>query len=245
MRTWKFAVALCIVASGAGAIAAGTPEEPGIAVDFASLQQADEVARLIEPVGLVRGDDGATRRFYLAPIIGSSWGQLLTPEQSFGNNGLFTAGGAAGVAVTRPLGQVRFDVEGRYRDAINGTAGIVNIAATDNWSTLANIWRDFGITDTLGVYGGGGIGAGGYRFLYNAEGNNFANSQNTAFAWQIGGGVIYAVSDRVTLDLGYRYYSVDPFSACQCGGVGEIRNQFVSNELLLAVRIYEPFRRWR
>ncbi len=32
---------------------------------------------------------------------------------------------------------------------------------TENWSVLANVWRDFMITERIGCYGGGGIGGGG------------------------------------------------------------------------------------
>jgi opacity protein-like surface antigen len=245
MRTWMFAVMLAVAASTvamADAISSVADELP---VDFPTYESNEDVARLIEPVGLLQGDDGATRRFYLAPIVGASWGQLLVQDSLFSNQGLFTAGGAAGVAITRPMGQVRIEGEGRYRDGLGGTLGVINAQATDNWSSLVNVWRDFGITRNLGVYGGGGIGAGGYRFSYAAEGEEFANSQLTGFAWQVGTGVIYAVSDRVTLDLGYRYYQVGPIAACDCGGPGDVLSQFVANDLLLAVRIYEPFRGWR
>jgi len=248
MRIWQFALAMSLASSVVMAEDSAETAPLGTPVDLTSFRgDADlDFDDLISPVGLVRGDDGSTRRFYLAPIIGASWGQLLIQDELFANGNLFTAGGAAGVAITRPMGQLRIEGEGRYRDGLGGTAGVVDIGASGNWSSLANIWRDFAITESLGVYGGGGIGAGGYQFTYAADGDELANLQGTAFAWQIGTGVIYAVSDRVTLDLGYRYYSVDPMSACDCGGLpGDIANQFVSNELLLSVRIYEPFRGWR
>lgn len=248
MRMWLFAAAVAIAASPVLAEDATDTSSLGTLVDLTSFQgEADiELDDMIEPVGLVRGDDGSTRRFYLAPIVGASWGQLLVQESLFASENLFTAGGAAGVAITRPMGQLRIEGEGRYRDGLGGSLGVVDILATDNWSSLANVWRDFGVTENLGVYGGGGIGAGGYRFTYAAAGDEFANFQGTGFAWQIGTGVIYAVSDRVTLDLGYRYYSVGPLVACDCGGLpGELASQFVSNELLFTVRFYEPFRGWR
>lgn len=244
MRTAR--VIALVVAVGLG-LASARADELGTPIDLAGLAEmpaghdssADD---LLLPVGLVRGDDGSTRRFYVAPIVGASWGQLLVQGLPTTNGNGFTAGGAVGMAITRPLGQVRIEAEGRYRDAIGGTAGSIDFAATGNWSSLANVWRDVAISDSLGIYGGGGIGAGGYQFIY---GEDAINIQETGFAWQAGAGVIYAVSDRVTLDLGYRYYSVGPMSACDCGGLpGDIANQFVSNELLLTVRVYEPFRRW-
>lgn len=248
MRAWLFVFAAAMASSAVIADDSTEIAALGMPVGLTSFRgDADlDLDELISPVGLVRGDDGSTRRFYLAPIVGASWGQLLVQGQSFANGNLFTAGGAAGVAITRPMGQIRIEGEGRYRDALGGVTGITTAGATGNWSSLANVWRDFAVTESLGVYGGGGIGAGGYQFTYTAVGDDFANVQGTGFAWQIGTGVLYAVSDRVTLDLGYRYYSVGPMNACDCGGAaGDLANQFVSNDLLLTVRIYEPFQRWR
>jgi hypothetical protein len=94
----------------------------------------------------------------------------------------------------------------------------------------------------MGVYGGGGTGAGGYHFIYNVDGE-FANLRTTQFAWGIGVGVIYAVSDRVTLHLGNRYCAVNASRACDCPTLeAGILNQFISSDLLLSVRIYESFR---
>lgn len=245
---WKLtaAAALGLVVSFAAAAHASDEVDSGTPVAFAALQDFSDAGDLIEPVGLVRGDDGSTQRFYVAPIVGASWGQFLVEGDSIANPGLFTAGGAAGMAFSRPSGQWRLEGEGRYRDGFERSLGLISVGATDNWSCLANAWRDVAFTERFGGYGGGGIGVGGYRFLYSGGGDEFVNNQLTQFAWQVGGGLIYAVSDRVTLDLGYRYYSVGAARTCRCPDPGEgILNQFVANELLFAVRIYEPFRGWR
>lgn len=246
MRAWMLFVILAVVAMPLQAEDSTNVASLGTPVDLPSLNSIDNLDRLITPVGLVQGDDGTRQRFYLAPIVGASWGQFLVEDASVLSGNLFTAGGAAGMAFTRPLGQTRLEFEGRYRDGMQQSIGVSTVGATDNWSTLVNVWRDFSVTDRAGVYGGGGIGAGGYRFLYDAGGLDYANLQTTQFAWQVGAGVIYAVSDRVTLDLGYRYYSVNASRGCDCPQPEEgILNQFISSDLLLSVRIYEPFRNWR
>lgn len=246
MRAWMLLAMTGLVAMPLKAVDVPTFASLGTLVEPPALNAIRDVDNLITPVGLVQGDDGTRQRFYVAPIIGASWGQFLVENSSILSGNLFTAGGAAGMAFTRPLGQTRLEVEGRYRDGLQQTIGVSTVGATDNWSTLANMWRDFSVTDRMGVYGGGGIGAGGYRFLYNAGAADYANLQTTQFAWQVGAGVIYAVSDRVTLDLGYRYYSVNASRGCDCPQPAQgILNQFMSSDLLLSVRIYEPFRSWR
>jgi opacity protein-like surface antigen len=228
----------------------------------------------------VRGEDSLLfeneNRFYLAPIVGASWGTLINheipepgeprePGQTVMDGNLFTAGGAAGVALAREWGQLRLEFEGRYRDNFGISRsgeiekyGFVNLSVqtTDNWSTMANAWRDFSITNRLGIYAGGGIGAGGYGLKPSASIANssvpLSGSTMTAFAWQAGGGVLYALNERMSLDLGYRFYSIGPGNSTLQGNIpGQgirsvvFNTSFDSSEMLLSLRIYEPFRNWR
>ena len=210
----------------------------------ASAQDVD-IGAVLQPIGLTRGDDGATRRWYVSPIIGASWGQFTYPGEPASQNEYaesFTAGGAVGMAFSRPRGQWRVEAAGRYRDGIQNEFGQ---ASTDNWSVLCNAWRDVSITKKFGLYGGGGIGAGGYRWSSDVIFGNeaiLADVQATQFAWQAGGGVVYAVSDRITLDLGYRFYSLNEVRFVIPSNGGLYDSQFSANELLFQIRIYEPFR---
>lgn len=232
------------------------------------------VAALASCAASVRGEDSLLfaneNRFYLAPIVGASWGTLFyyepadpgdpsEPGQPIMNGNLFTAGGAAGVAFARDRGQLRLEFEGRYRDNFGTSREVLpgisaSLQITDNWSTMANAWRDFSFTDRLGIYGGGGIGAGGYGVNPSISFGNdvIIGSTMTAFAWQAGGGVLYAFNERITLDLGYRFYSVGPGnSTLQLIGNGTpvestaVSTSFATSEMLLSLRVYEPFRRWR
>lgn len=106
-------------------------------------------------------------------------------------------------------------------------------------------------------YAGGGIGGGGYRSTYSGAlpiaGYPAINgsSHTSSFAWQAGCGVVYAVNSRLTLDLGYRFYSLestqtDIYSSGTAASppvvIGSGENTFSASELLLSIRIYEPFR---
>ena len=199
-------------------------------------------------------------RFYLAPIVGTSWAALVDEEyEPLVNGNLFTAGGAGGMAFARTNGQVRLEFEGRYRDgfSINRQEGplLAELEVIDNWSAMVNGWRDFSITDKLGIYGGGGIGAGGYGLNFNAGANGlppllYASDRHTEFAWQVGAGVLYALHERITLDLGYRFYSVGLGRTTLNGPITSIvkldpvDTGLACNEMLLTLRIYDPFRRW-
>lgn len=59
------------------------------------------------------------------------------------------------------------------------------------------------------------------------------------------GGIIGA--DFATLDLGYRFFAIDESTATAdfIGVPFDYPTNFAASELLLTLRIYEPFRRWR
>lgn len=262
---WPLIVLAVIGGFGNASVAHPTTDRFGAAIDLrepAVPEGSGYLSDVLRPVGLVRGDDGTARRFYVAPLIGASWGSLAVDDATIIDGyPLLTAGGAVGVAVTRHGGQLRIEGEVRYRDGVQraGTAGpsfSLAIGAEDNWSSMVNLWRDVAITRSVGVYGGGGIGAGGYRFDLDQQlglGRIVSNQQVTAFAWQVGGGAIYAVGDRITLDLGYRFFStLDADATVIASGpgfppipLGNLPSRVCASELLFTLRIYEPFRGWR
>jgi opacity protein-like surface antigen len=236
------------------------------------------------------GGGSAVNRFYLTGILGASFasatasgtndilsigGDTLSIGQvGSSNQSLFTGGGALGMAIARPMGQLRMEVEGRWRDPVHGTAtgfvavNDVPLATTDlnyrlgtGWSAMTNFWRDVDVTDRFGVYGGGGFGAGGYQYqtmgtLIPGIVNIAGQSTVTTFAWQVGVGGVYKLNDRVEFDAGYRYFAlIDgnvPVGVNAAAGpinvslpLGNFASAFSASELLFAVRIYEPFRNWR
>lgn len=202
-------------------------------------------------------------RFYVSGIVGASFATLVQPElpgrPTIDSQSLFAGGAAAGWSIPRPCGALRLEIEGLAREQMEASEtdpliGTLQITTRDGWSTMANAWRDVMITDRFAVYGGGGIGAGGYRLTFsgNAPGATVGGSTGiTSFAWQAGGGITFAVMERVTLDLGYRFMSLEPGSGdlLVTNSSGTIRDtyptQFSTNQVLLSVRVYEPFRCWR
>jgi opacity protein-like surface antigen len=242
----------------------GTPIDLSSFSDIqpASTDAADDSGLPVLPV--VDGFQTSSRRFYLTGIVGASFATLVQPDlptaHAIGNQTLFTAGGAAGVAFERPSGWLRVEFEGRGRDRMqisdsDPVVGTLSTNASDGWSTMANVWRDLSVTESFGLYAGAGIGAGGYRCSFDGTSPGGATVSGStgisSFAWQGGGGVTYAFTNRVTLDLGYRFFGLNPDSAqiyvkTDTGTVTDtVNTAFSASELLLSVRVYEPFRNWR
>ena len=211
-------------------------------------------------------------RPYVTGIVGASFGTINAggANNLFGaqlqnvgsiNDAMVNGGGAIGMALDRPSGLLRMEVEGRARgpmngetvlDAKNGTlfpAYPLEVNVTNGWSAMTNFWRDYFFTDRFGVYGGGGFGVGGYQYSMQEETIPFKGSSvvNT-FAWQVGTGVTYQLSDRITFDTGYRFFAMTPGAtplAAPGLPIGSYTSAYSASELLISIRIYEPFRNWR
>lgn len=163
----------------------------------------------------------AARRMYATAMIGSSVGE--SPARAGGP--LVAGQGACGVSVPHSSGDVRLELEARRRQPLGSEP------RAEEWTTMANVWRDLPLTQHLGVYAGGGVGV-GIRRPTDAD-----MPPRAGLGWQTGAGVTYAGTERVTFDVGYRFSGLE--------GAGP-RTPAGASELLFAIRIDEPFRGlWR
>lgn len=210
-----------------------------------------------------RLDAAATqgRRFYLSGIVGDAFTTIASggvntaggpPVANTGATAsdLLAIGGAIGTSAARSDGEIRFELEALGRGALTGSTDSVfapqeyAVRVSDSWTVMANLWREYSFSDRLGVYGGGGIGAGGYRIAVDdltASGADVAS----AFAWQVGTGVTWRLGPRATLDFGYRFLDMGtmtaPLSLVDGSPAGNYTSALSASQWMLSVRIYEPF----
>ena len=187
------------------------------------------------------------RRFYITGLWGTSAATLTTSSQpgapgpgtdEANTENIFNAGVAGGVSFERQRGRLRVETEWLQRDFwADNNKSLTRDVLTDNWSVMANIWRDFMFTNKLGCYGGGGIGGGGFAFTDNLD----ASGSGTAFAWQAGGGLIYQLTDQVTFDVGYRFYQLGDIPITDGQGL-TLNHGFSASQVMFSLRMFEPFR---
>lgn len=286
-----FVIVLSTVCSATGVVGAERgPEVDLLTISDTVVDSREECDIPFEPIAWESCENG--RRWYVSGIVGASFASLTTaggpnsdpnwnPAVFSGtvNDTLFTGGGAIGMAIPQPAGALRVEFEARGRDLQDGVEALTvtprgggdpftlpnQVRAADGWSTMANVWRDVRFNNRVGVYLGGGVGAGGYRLSSLAAFDVFGASADscdsvTAFAWQAGTGIFYNVSDRIALDLGYRFLGISPqngslyYDGPYDNGTdivnvtdqpyGTLTTAFSASEVLLSIRIYEPFRRW-
>lgn len=126
----------------------------------------------------------------------------------------FASGDFAGIKIGTNLGERwRAEVElSRSYNGINNFTfnnGNVNTYASGSINqtyALGNIWYDFHNQSAFTPYAGGGLGAGWADGNLLSNGGNYINvTSATALAFQLGIGVTYDVSQKLSLDLGYRF----------------------------------------
>ena len=218
----------------------------------------------LPPSGRIDGmtSDRPARQFYVSSIVGGSF-LVVTADNT--PSSILTAGGAMGIAFDRPGGRLRVEAEGRYRDPIEQTfigfnretprinpgpgpvppkpelIGTMQARSYGGWSAMANIWRDFQLTDRIDAYGGGGIGAAGFETSFQqidaTEPSPAVLAYRTEYAWQAGVGAIWNVNDRVAVDVSYRIFGLGWSITAD-----DLTYGFLRSEVLLSLRIYNPFR---
>lgn len=129
----------------------------------------------------------------------------------------FAVGGAIGTRVNEWL---RAELEVSYDevDADNFSGSNATFAfsysargSVDALYILANVWFDVPLDMPVQPYLGGGLGVGivDANVKVGPGGTFGPNESDTGFAFQVGAGLRYAVTENINLDVGYRFKGVE------------------------------------
>ena len=94
---------------------------------------------------------------------------------------------------------IKQDAEKKVSDEFGTTK-----AKMENNSVMLNAYYDIDTGTKLTPYVGAGIGMARLKGSIKGDDAN-ASKSKTTFAWQVGAGVSYAMTDNLALDAGYRY----------------------------------------
>lgn len=149
---------------------------------------------------------------YVAPKIGYSWGDTDPGLSGVLDLNMPGIGAAVGYDFYQASGiPVRLDLEYFYRfesekDYIGGVKGR---ETKFNWQTImANIYYDFRNNTQLTPFVNGGLGLAYTSIKGKALGAPLSDSSSD-FAWSLGAGISYAITDNLAMDISYRYIGVD------------------------------------
>lgn len=177
---------------------------------------------------------------------GSLGGNTTNPDHSDEVAGI---GATLGYEASAGFGKLRVEIEIHHRfrfdfdenrpiiDNALPQAGLDSDLATT--TGLVNLNYRFDLWSFLSPYVGGGLGATYYRA--DSEFNDFGGlgrsskvSTGTNFTWAVNAGMLWQVSDRFDLVLGYRYIDMGEveFGSFAGGGV-EVVADYVSHDVIL------------
>lgn len=128
------------------------------------------------------------------------------------------------------------------------------LTRVEAWSLSNNFWMDFPVHDAVAHFfgrvplveplsfsAGAGVGLGGSEL--STTNNVFRGSELAYhFQWQVGGGVGYRITDRVSATLGYRYVDSGEFSYALANPpapdpVGTFKLDLSSHEVAFGLRV--------
>lgn len=113
----------------------------------------------------------------------------------------------------KPTEWLRLDVTADYRssaDFSGHTFDTTFSGSADSWVLLANAYLELGTWSGITPYVGGGIGAAALAPSDVTDGYVTANfGTQWAFAWGLMAGASVAISPNWSIDVGYRYLSID------------------------------------
>lgn len=140
---------------------------------------------------------------------------------------LFMLSGAIGYRYT----YFRAEVEYIWRDKSEDSETLVipmagrdpivstSTASFDYDSYMFNLYYDFSPYTWFTPYIQAGIGVTNLKYKFNYEGEGSDHYKEHNFTWVLGGGISAKMTNRLNIDLGYRYYDMG-----KVGG-GKIHNQ--------------------
>jgi opacity protein-like surface antigen len=119
----------------------------------------------------------------------------------------FVVGGALGMRLDN------FTLEGElaYRDGASAIVGqVAREFDVELYSLLANAWYDVPLPGGLIGYAGGGVGAAQGRWSWDGLAwlSRRGDDVETTFAWQLGAGLRYPLSEKTSIGAGYRRFEV-------------------------------------
>ncbi len=221
--------------------------------------------------GVALGDDGAgeggkkrkPRRYYLNAMVGGTWvGADLTgstntdgaaPSTTINDQNPF-GGAALGTILDLGWSDLRLELEGvggrSYTYRFSTTSGEW-VTTADSWQIQGNFWFEYGldrlmpdtpILKNLAPFAGGGVGFSRAKLSTSGPGAS-GSRDNTTFAWQVGAGLAYHLTDWLVIDTRYQYADLGKTDVIVfSGGTREGKFEFDTgtNEIVGSLRFVLP-----
>lgn len=149
---------------------------------------------------------------------------------------------AFGASTKAGIGSLRAEIEATFNSETEVEKHIVGQekfdATLSSYAVLANVYYDIDTNTKFSPYVGAGLGFG--RLSLEWEYTDFVDYEketfkDSAFAWQIGAGFTYQLSETVDLDVGYRHMMYGDFEKKDSEG-DKLKAKLDADEFSIGVR---------
>ncbi len=177
-------------------------------------------------------------------IADTTGGDNSTNEKWSDRSG-YTVGGALGYNFIGMGLPVRAEAEYLYHNQFKFNANNATTGAFTNkvdiHTAFANVYYDFKTDTAFTPYVGAGLGVAWINQKVSSTFSQWTASNDgdydaTNFAWNVGAGVGYSLTDNVILDLGYRYTNFGDAKKIENGALSYTAKDITSHEALLGLR---------
>ncbi len=203
-------------------------------------------------VSFMSADDATNTSNANSSAGSTAGGALATPSKSLSRGTVMPLGGAIGFDWSKNFNvPIRTELEYLYRTGFGSrqNPSYTNAAVATQYSSIGynqslmvNAYYDIKeFSKTFVPYVGGGLGASWNNTTTDsaaaAPGSTWSRGRRSTqdFAWNIGAGVGYSVTDHIVLDVSYRYSHLGD-SAVGEKSSSEQTSTMTANELLFGVR---------
>ena len=121
---------------------------------------------------------------------------------------------ALGAALKTNAGTLRAEIEYNKNETAEKSFYNIISGEVDTQSLMLNAYYDIDTGTKLSPYIGAGIGYAKVegKLTENISGHQYQSSMDdNTFAWQVGTGLGYAITENITIDAGYRYMDYGSF----------------------------------
>jgi opacity protein-like surface antigen len=175
--------------------------------------------------------------YVLGGNVGVDWGTFRTEvELGFHHN---KSASKAHLKTSYSVNGYAFD--GTTYSSTSRDATVASDLKLSAWSLMANAWYDFHDILPYGItpYVGGGIGFAQVKISGMLDTIKLHEKDSTVFAWQIGSGVSFPITNSMKLFADYRYFAADSVPLKLSPGFhgGDITTDFDAHTVLFGLRV--------
>ncbi|MDH3739784.1 MAG: OmpA family protein [Alphaproteobacteria bacterium] len=189
--------------------------------------------------------ESSSTRFFQGLYLSGAIGAHQTDDADMGGGNIKveneTDAGLAGlIGLGLELGATNFrtELEAGYRDSdVDSISGVSGTGGVDALTFMGNVFYDIGLTDRADLYVGGGLGLADVDYSsVSPVGSATVDDNDLGWAWQLGAGAAFALTEQLKLTLDYRFLNIEDLDYPTTPSVAEVDAKYRNHAVFVGLR---------